>query len=739
VLLGYGLVPDGLAQDAVYLAVGASSVAAIALGARVHTPRDRLPWAMMCAGLLLWVLGDAASSWYQDVAHIDTAPTVSDAFYLAAYPVLGAGLALLMRGRGLRRDPAGWLDSATVTAGLGLLSWVLLADPILEASNQSAAAAAVAVAYPIGDILLLGLLIRLVTTPGGRAPAFWWLTCAVALLITADTISAALGLWSTSNTTAYDVIWLAAYVAWGTAALHPSMAVLTEPSPSQEPRFTPVRLAALATASLIAPGVLAVEQITGAPLDVWELVAGSIVLSLLVVSRMYVAVRKATSSNRERARLQVSLAHQADHDALTGLSNRGRALAEIEAALRRAQRTGVLLGLLYIDLDGFKPVNDTFGHRAGDDVLRIVADRLRESVRAGDLVARLGGDEFIVLLETLDAEADAVQMAVRVVESLSVPIPLSQARRPSVGASVGVAISQDGFVDAERLMHEADTACYRAKRAGRGRVEVFDDALRRELDERAELEAALENAIRCNELVLHYQPIVDLRTGAISGYEALVRWPRRGHGVLAPGDFIPTAEESDLICELDAWVLRRATSQLAAWSAAGALPRTVAVNISGRHISQPRIVAEVRQALAQSGLPASRLVLEITETVLVEDLLAIDHLRRIRELGVSVSIDDFGTGYNSIARLQNLPIDVLKIDRSFLDPRNSSRALLQLMVHAAHAFGLPVVVEGVSSVRELEMLRRMDCESVQGFFVSRPLPAERVPGFYFELPVTSVR
>ncbi|MBV9592706.1 MAG: EAL domain-containing protein [Actinobacteria bacterium] len=721
----YWFVPGGIPEDVVYVALGLSGVLAIGVGIARNRPIRRLPWILMMLGQLSWVIGDGVDSWSSDVEHSDAFPAPADAFYLAAYPVLAVGLILLIRGRRPRRDVAGLLDSATLTAGLGVLSWVLLARPTLDTSEQSVAAAVVGIAYPVADILLVGLLIRLVTTSGGRTPAFRLLFAAVALLIAGDSTSAGLSLWSSSQTNAFDTIWLASYVAWGAAALHPTMRELSEPTPGDDLRFSRARLAALAAASLIAPGTLIVQDLIGARVDVWAVGAGSVVLFLLVVARMNVAITQISAANRERARLQDNLAYQAAHDSLTDLPNRSQALEVIQAALSRGQRTGRMVGLLFADLDGFKAVNDTFGHAAGDVVLCTVADRMKAEVRAGDIVARLGGDEFVVVLEQFDAETDAVQIATRLVDCAAEPIPLTAGRSARVGASIGLAISQDGSTDPERLLAEADTAVYRAKAAGRGRVEVFDSALRRELADRGELEAALVTAIENDELVLHYQPIVDLESGEVRGYEALVRWNRPGHGLVGPNEFIPTAEASSLICDIDAWVLNAATAQLAEWSAAGSTARTIAVNISGRHVSSPRVVEDVRAALEASGLPAGRLTLEITETVFIEDVLATHHLQLLRELGTRVSIDDFGTGYSSIARLQQLPVDVIKIDRSFLDTsQESSRALLELMIHAAHAFGLPVVVEGVEHAHQLDTLRTLNCEAVQGYYLSHPLPAD---------------
>ena len=721
----YEMVPRGIANDGLYVLLGGSCIAAIALGVVIHRPHQRLPWLLMALGQLLWVFGDVVDSWYQDVSHVQVYPSLADAFYLSAYPVLAVGLLLLIRGRRPKRDVAGLLDSYTLTAGLALLSWVLLARPTLGASHYSVAAAAVGVAYPVADILLVGMLIRLVMTPGGRTTAFRLLLGAVALLIAGDTTSAALGLWTSTTSDSFNVIWLASYIAWGTAALHPSMTRLSEPSTGEEFRFTRIRVCALGGAALIAPGILAAQRLAGATVDVWPVVAGSVIVFLLVVGRMNVAISQLVAANRERDLLQTRLAYQAAHDSLTDLPNRAQALEGIEAALGRAQRAGTMCGLLFVDLDGFKSVNDTHGHAAGDDVLRATAHRLQSTVRVGDLVSRLGGDEFVVLLENLEAETEALEVAHRLIHDLSTPTVLGSGHTVRVGASIGMAISQDGSVDAGRFLHEADTAVYRAKAAGRGRVNIFDDSLRRELEEQGDLEHAIRYAIEHDELLLHYQPIVDLATNQVSGHEALVRWDRPGHGLLQPAQFIPAAEATTLICDLDRWVLHHAAAQVAEWNRAGE-PTTIAVNISCRHISLPRVLDDVADALAASGLAADRLVLEITETVLDDDLLATRHCQRLRELGVAISIDDWGTGYNSLGRLQQLPVDIIKIDRTFLDTsQQPNRVLLELMIQAAHAFGLPVVVEGVEQQDQLDLLRFMECESAQGFFLARPLAPDQ--------------
>jgi diguanylate cyclase (GGDEF)-like protein len=718
----YQLLPRGIVQDVVYVALGLCGVAAILLGVRLHRPVRALPWYLMAVGQLIWVCGDIKGSWDGDVAQIDVFPSVADALYLAAYPVLAAGMLALIWGRRQRRDVSGLLDSAIVTAGLGMLSWVLLARPTVADAGESFAAAAVSVAYPVGDILLLAMLVRFLTTPGAGTVSLRLLLTAVGLLVGADTAASALSLLTYDSTGTIDFLWLASYMIWGASALHPSMYTLSKPAPPQAQRFSRARLIALTLAVLVAPATLAVQQLLGLPLDVWAVVIGSIVTFLLVVARMWVAISQITAVSQQRAKLQHELLHRAAHDSLTGLPNRAQAMRLIQGALARAQRSGAVVGLLFVDLDGFKAINDSFGHSAGDQVLRTAAARMQAEVRAGDVVARLGGDEFVVLLEPLDEQASAMAVADRLVAVVSRPMELAGGRTVGIGASIGVALSQDGITDPEVLLHESDVAVYRAKSTGRGHTEVFDSDLRRELTERAELEAGIRAAIASDQLVLHYQPIVSVRTGEVEGYEALVRWNRPGIGLLPPAEFIPVAEHSDLICELDTWVLQRATRQLAVWNhLQGPNDLIMAVNVSGRHIARRRIYDDVTSALHAAGIEARQLTLEITENALLDDPVALTNLQDLRLLGVSISIDDFGTGYNSISRLETLPVDIVKVDRRFLDPAvPSSDKLLRLIVQAAHAFGLPVVAEGVETGEQLSVLQSLECESAQGYYLGRP-------------------
>ncbi len=441
---------------------------------------------------------------------------------------------------------------------------------------------------------------------------------------------------------------------------------------------------------------------------------------------LHASVEQLVASVREREELQTALAHQAAHDPLTDLPNRTQARTLTAAALHRGRRAGTMTGLLFVDLDGFKGVNDRFGHATGDTVLRTVADRLRSALRPGDVVCRLGGDEFVVLVEQVSSERELAELAERLIATVSRPIH-EGGQDLRVGASIGIAVAQDAAVDADALFAEADAAAYRAKARGRGRAELFDESLRAQLAAHSEMETALTAGLAAGELEVHYQPVVGLAAGRLEGYEALVRWNRPGVGMVPPNDFIPVAESSRLICDLDRWVLHEATRQIAAWRAEDpvAAELTVAVNVSGRHLSDPRVVQDVTDALAASGLPAELLIVEVTETVLVSEPAAFGHLVALRDLGVVVAIDDFGTGYTSIGQLAGMPVDTLKIDRSFISSAESGHAeLVALMIRAAHTFGLSVVAEGVEEEAQLAWLQGQGCDFAQGYLLSRPLPAE---------------
>ncbi len=431
----------------------------------------------------------------------------------------------------------------------------------------------------------------------------------------------------------------------------------------------------------------------------------------------------------ERKRLEAELTSAAFTDSLTGLANRALFRDRVERALeRRAVGTTEPVVVVFCDLDGFKAVNDAQGHAVGDQLLGLVAERIRHCVRPGDTVARLGGDEFAVLLTGVDADAAAVTVAQRVTSVLAQPF-LLDGREIYVGTSAGIASTGCGADTAELLLRNADLAMYRAKAAGDVDYVRFEPAMHDALLTRVALEGDLRQALARGQFAVHYQPTVDLRTGRVIGAEALLRWYHPERGVVPTEEFVALAEASGLIVPIGEWVLRECLRQGALWQSYAAPGEVfhVAVNISGRQL-QPALVEAVSRALAHSGLPASALVLEMTESVLIErtdDIVAL--LGQLKALGISIAIDDFGTGYSSLSYLSRLPVDVLKIDRSFVEKVGATQSqeneLTRTIVSLGKTLRLVTVAEGIERGEQLAELRAMGCTLGQGFLFSRPMPA----------------
>jgi len=434
----------------------------------------------------------------------------------------------------------------------------------------------------------------------------------------------------------------------------------------------------------------------------------------------------------ERKRFEGQLASQALHDRLTGLPNRVLLRDRIEHALARAGRRGASIALLVADVDRFKLINESLGHDGGDRLLVAVSERLTELLRPGDTVARMGGDEFAILCEDIGGYSEAVKIAARVVGAFDRPFTV-QGTDMALTASVGVAVGALAGPAPELLLRDADVAMYRAKDGGRARYEVFDETMLVDATERLSVENDLRRGIAEGQLRLYYQPIVHLDTGAIAGFEALVRWQHPLRGLLPPLEFIPSAEETGLIVPLGRYVLQEACSQAAIWAEThpGGEKLRISVNVSAKQLAQPGWSDEVAQILAESGLAPRQLVLEITESLLMDDTdTTAVRLEELRRLGVRIAIDDFGTGYSSLGYLRRLPVDILKIDKSFIDgvaegPHES--ALARAVVKLASTLRLEAVAEGINNRKQLLQLRRLRCPYGQGFYFSRPQPAATIP------------
>ncbi len=425
------------------------------------------------------------------------------------------------------------------------------------------------------------------------------------------------------------------------------------------------------------------------------------------------------------------LRHNALTDDLTGLANRRSLLAEVSTRARSANQP---LALLFVDLDRFKIMNDHLGHRAGDRVLQVIGDRIRTSLRPTDFAARLGGDEFVVLLDDSGGVLGAVAAANRLLEVISRPIDVG-GQLVAHSGSVGIAVSEDPNVNGEDLLGQADIALYAAKSQGRNQTVVFDHHLEANVAERSSIELLLRKALNKNAFRVLYQPEFDLDTGRMLAVEALVRWEREGHGLVAATDFVPVAEETHLIMDIDRWVLEEACMQLARWRRSHPhLDLIMRVNISPAQFAVAGIVQAVADTLRRSGLPPETLCLEITEQAMIADVSeAVRLLNDVRAMGVKLAIDDFGTGYSSMIQLKNLPIDVLKIDRVFVDglaTDPTDRAIVDTIIRLADAFQIEVVAEGVETAADLRALKDLGCRRAQGYLLSRPkTPADLEPLF----------
>jgi diguanylate cyclase len=690
---------------------------AVRAGARLRG-RARLAWVLCGLSGALWACGQATWALYDFVLHAaPPLPGPPDLFYAPALPLLALGVLALPAAPRARLSRL-WLllDAVLVTGALVTVSWVLVMRPLWHA-DAAALSQAFALYYPLGDVVVgaLAVLTMLRAREGGSR-AQWLLLGAVGALLVSDLAFGVMSLDGSYATGALvDVGWWGAYLLVGLAARAYRPGVVP---PADRPASRLV---------LVLPNLLVLPMLVALW---WGFAVGRLdrVVLTVAVSAVCALVVRQWLVNWEHARLAAEVTrrethyrHLAHHDDLTGLANRAR----LRAALEDALASGVPPALVVLDLDGFKNVNDSLGHQAGDAVLVAVSRRLERVVRGDDTVARLGGDEFAVLP---GSGADAEVLAERLREAASGTY-LVQGTEVTLGASAGVAAGGSA-AGPDEILRNADLALYRAKRAGRGRVARYEPRLHAEAVARVRVEAALRRSLDDGGFRLHYQPVLDLATHRPVGAEALLRWDRPGHGLVGPRDFLRVAEESGLVLPLGEWVVREGCRYAAAWHAQG-LSLTTGVNLSARQIHESDLVATVARALADTGAPPDRFVLEVTENVLLDDLdHAVGVLRGLRDLGVHVALDDFGTGYSSLSYLSRLPVDILKIDRSFVaDVLRSDhhRVLVDTVVTLGHKLGLDVVAEGVESARQADVLRATGVAYAQGYHFSPPVPADRLP------------
>ncbi|WP_344617147.1 bifunctional diguanylate cyclase/phosphodiesterase [Dactylosporangium salmoneum] len=721
------------AQLLTYAFASACAVGVLVARLRAGKADQRRTWwllaaAMSCAGLadLCWSVAVA-------LGHPGSGMPAVDATYFAMYPLIAAGLLSLPSTSRYGSKLVGFTEAGIALCTAVVVTWVLLYDPLVRHQPGHPVSLTVAL-YPPLDLLILATAVRMVVASGTLRGTNLLLLGGAACLLTADVsyfVSAALGgSWAGPGPTV--ACWVATYSCIAAAVLHPSASTPSPPALPSSSRWVTVVYAVVVLIGPAATAYSLLAQLDRGVFDALDVVvplAPAAVTAVLLVIRLghagRIEQRRALDlqeSLRQQSQMQALLRHHALHDALTGLPNR-RLLDDRLVELLTGGGGG---GLVLFDLDGFKDVNDRFGHPTGDALLIAVGRRLEGLLTPGDTLARLGGDEFALLCPRA-SEAELLERGERMLAALRQPVDVGGAEL-FVSATAG-ARQFGAAAGPTTVLSDADVALYAAKAAGKDRVLPFDEQLRDQQLQRSRTAEQLRAALAADELAVHYQPIVALDGNRVIGVEALVRWCPPGGAPIGPDRFIPAAEASGLIVALGDWVLARACRDAAPWHARHGAG--VSVNVSPRQLAEPDFVCRVHRALEASGLPGAALTLEITEGVLVgagpQAELTIAHLTALRAIGVRVAIDDFGTGYSSLAYLRDLPIDILKIDRSFLphssDDVAGQTALVRAIVDLARSLGLITVAEGVETEEHAELLRRLGCDRVQGYLLGRPAPA----------------
>lgn len=739
----YFLLPGAGAKDAGYSLIGVISVAAVLVGIWAHRPQNRVAWYALAAGNLFFVFGDGVYGIYQFILHQAAPfPSLADVFYLGGYPFLVIGVVGLTRREGtVRVSREAYADAIIVTLGALAVSWHFLMASYAHEPVAGVLDKLVALAYPVMDIGVLFIVARGLLFSRVRSPVLRLLAAAMAAMLIGDFAYDLLvlhGAYATGNPV--DATWLISYLLVGAAALHPSMSHrLVPPEPTSETDDAR-RLPVVALAGFVSPMIILFADLLGSDNDTAVMAAISIVLFGLVILRMRWLfariVRQSASLTQaleERGSLEEELRHLAFHDGLTGLPNRALLHDRVERALAASSRRSTAVAVCFCDLDGFKAINDSLGHLAGDTILIAAGKRLSAAVRPGDTVARLGGDEFAVLMDDIEDPAVALAVAERIVSVLHEPVEIN-GLRVGLSVSVGLAVATIG-VDGEQLLSEADSAMYEAKGAGKNRFVVFEQSMHARIAERLVLSTAFDGAILRNEFFLLYQPQYSLRGGQLVGFEALIRWNHPTLGIISPERFIPIAEDTGHIIPIGRWAIEQACEQAAALTASGEnASLTMAVNLSALQLRDPRLVDDIRTAISLGGLDPTQLVVEITEGILIADTERnIQVLVDLKALGVRLSIDDFGTGYSSLSYLRRMPIDELKIDKSFvdplIDPDGEGVAFVKTIITLAHTLGLKVIAEGVERRDQRDLLQSLDCDNAQGYLWARPLDREHAMAF----------
>jgi diguanylate cyclase (GGDEF)-like protein len=709
--------PPVLQTPAMLMIVIAGLVALHIGPSRNVDPAGRRPWRLLLIAAYLFVLASLIRVAFPAtmVAPPTNAALVPDAFIMLAYLFIGAALTgLLSRRRAGDDDPAR-VDALLVGLAAAFMVWTFLIAPSMTQAHLSPIRVADSL-FPVIDVVLLVLVAQLMLAGGARQPALWMLIIAACAMFVADTLFTLRdSLMADVSQHELDSLFMLMFVMFPAAVLLPSARTLTEPQQVIVRDLSRLRFAVIAFV-MVAPVVVTSMVPLGNRLN-------DVIRTVLCTLLILLVLARVVRSNNSRARAERVTRRRSTHDALTDLPNRELLTETITRWGDQVTDDHQEISLLFLDLDRFKMVNDHWGHQVGDELLCAVAARLSAQVRAEDLVARIGGDEFVIALASPSHLRLAESLADRLLYEFARPFELSVGD-VVVSASIGVAKSYGG-AHALELIRDADTAMYKAKGSGRNAYALFDPTLRDEVRDRVKVEQALRGAVERGELAVHFQPIVDLATDELHGFEALMRWHSPELGTVTPMEFIPIAEDTGMIVEMGTWLLRESARQLAEWTAGdgSGRPLHVSVNVAVRQLRDGSLVRIVDDVLRETGLEPSALWLEITESGVMEDIeAALLTLNALRALGVTLCVDDFGTGYSSLSYLHRLPIGIVKIDRSFVTgvgANGTNEPIVRAVLAMTRAMGQRVVAEGVETAAERDWLRAQGCDLAQGWFYGR--------------------
>ncbi|MFI5890141.1 putative bifunctional diguanylate cyclase/phosphodiesterase [Actinoplanes sp. NPDC051513] len=707
VAVAYIVLPANQATNWIFPLVNATGGIAAFIGLRRNRPRNRSAWTMLATALALSAVGDIIFAGYDLFQAEPPFPSVADVLYIAAHLLAAAAVVRLSHHAG--RDS--FLEAGVLTVPLALQYWIHIISPTMH-DQGNALAVLVAVVTPVSTLIVLFGALRAGLSMEMRKMPARLLVAGMVCWFVPDAYYATASLNGTYTAGGWmDLGWMLMPLLLGAAALHPQMPQLNVPL------HVSTNILSVRRYLVVIAGVLA--------LDAYAALSAHGVARLVGLA---VLVSATLAAVRIRRPLR-DMGRRATQDALTGLPNRTELLRRLTFALAELPSDGSSkVALLFCDLDRFKDVNDSLGHEAGDRMLVTIADRIVATVRGDqDIVFRLGGDEFVILMPgATDEDTDAV--AERLVTTFTEPIVIDGVELfPSV--SVGVRTTDDFQADPAELLRDADTAMYQAKSGGRGRAERFDDRYAAAASARLRLDTELRHALVNGELLCHYHPEIDLVTGRLYALEALVRWQHPERGLLSPDEFVPHAETHGIIGQLFEQVLDQVLTAQDGWLAEFGWRPTVAVNVSPRQLNDSRLIPVVLAALEAHDVPPSALILEVTETALVDEAVMTGTLAELRRHGVAVAVDDFGTGYSSVSRLADRHWDALKIDRSFVSDFTDDPAregVVHAMIALAHALGLRAIAEGVEDEPTLAKLRELGCDAAQGYFYTRPVGASDI-------------